>query len=233
MSPLTSSGPSQILRRAAAYWKVSRYSGTGDLLDLSGNGHHLTPNNSPLYVAASGGVPAHFALTAASSHYLETGDADNLDSGSGVDFTLVVVLRSALLSGTTVGCIAAKKAGNTSQAGYGLFVSSVANRITGQIANGTSSVTPTADKTGQDNIILPVALRRTGGTVRVIFNGTSGTAQPESLGSLASTTALTFGRMSGGTPQYATYHFFGAGLFRYALTDTEVARVGQEVLTNP
>lgn len=41
------SGPigSSVLARAVARWKASEYSGSGNLLDLSGNGHHLTPTN--------------------------------------------------------------------------------------------------------------------------------------------------------------------------------------------
>lgn len=71
-----------VLDRATAYWKGVDYSGSGDWLDGSGNGHDATPRNAPTFAS---GV---WTLNGTNQDFLIAHHSD-LNIGSG-DFTLVV-----------------------------------------------------------------------------------------------------------------------------------------------
>jgi hypothetical protein len=87
------------------------------------------------------------------------------------------------------------------------------------------------DLAGQDNLVLPVILRRRAGVdVQVSINGTWGVAVADTAGSLANAEELRFGRFSGAGVSYQTMHFFRALLFREALSDAEVAAILPELI---
>jgi hypothetical protein len=216
-----------IVGRAVRDWKVAA---NQTIPDLTGRGAALTLNGSPTFVAASGSVPAHYTLNG-SSQWLSTGDHADLDFGASEPFTLIVVARIANISGTLAGVIAAKKTAASAVAGYAIYVSSAANRISTGIADGANQPTPVVDLAGQDNLVLPIVLRRTPGTgVQAALNGTWGISVADTTGSLANAEELRFGRFSGAGTSYQAMHFFRALLFRAALSDAELAAILPELV---
>lgn len=202
-------------------WKVAS---NGTVPDLTGRGPALTLNGAPAFVAAAGAVPAHLTLNG-TNQWLSTPDHADLDFGAGAALTLVLLVRATMTT-TVAGTWAAKKANNTTGAGYALFKSATANRITGQLADGVNAPGPVADKTLQSGLVIPIALRRTPGTgVQVYFNGTWGTSIADTTGSLANAEEFRIGRLSGAGTAYQPMDFFRASLFPAALSDTQIARI--------
>lgn len=78
--------PLPVLSRAVAFWKASEYSGSGDLLDLSGNGHHAVLGAgaaAPTFLPHYGVKYLYFPGVA--GNFASVPDAANLDITGAVE----------------------------------------------------------------------------------------------------------------------------------------------------
>jgi hypothetical protein len=160
--------------------------------------------------------------------YMEVADNDLLDFGATDSFTLLVVNRQW---GTPFGfaTLAGKNSNISTVAGYRLYNQTTTTQVVGSITDGTTvayspafSATPSA---GQF-VVQGVVLDRTIQKYNEVINGTvtASTGTTASVGSLANSMPFRIGALGsgGGNPDM---EFFGAAVFRRALTATEIALI--------
>lgn len=210
--------PSVGLDQATAWW-VAKQNSAGDLVDQSGHGHTWdSQGTSPVFGADSGYSVAQLVKT--DPDYFTTADHADFQPGAG-DFTLIVVAKPTLLSGTLYW------AWRFGAHGYWLFTSGTT--ASGLVYNGTDSLNPTgaALSTGTRYV---VALVRSGTQVRVVVDGVAGT--PLTLTAPGATVgdAATFEFSSGGTTNAFDGSLYGAAFFKIGLTNAQSVGAGNALL---
>lgn len=163
--------------------------------------------------------------------YFAVADASNLDFALTDPATEAVAYRHAHQSGTTTETLLAKKVGNLAEAGYALYKSATANEVLGQIADGTVSAEGRVTKTGLDGRALVTAAVRSVASDNLTgyTDNTAGTAAADGTAATqANAEELRIGRLSGAGTTYGNFAFIGAGVWREALTATEVAALDTE-----
>lgn len=207
-----------VFDRATIWLQASTYGGSGDWVDLSGNGHDATPINSPTHDGTK------FTLNG-SSQYFRITDHNDLDFGTSDSFTGIAV--------------AAPDAANPGGLNY-LFGKGFENyacslrpgtTVRSIIYDGTTYIW---DDYGSapvsDGVIASFALRRdaTANEVEAFVNG-AGTGTPTtdtSTATLANATALTLGARVDPL-YYFDGGYYGFALFREALSDNDIYTVGR------
>ena len=146
-----------ILSGAEAYWKASQYSGTGALLDLSGNAHHAqlgstagADSNDPLPLGGLttfGTVESKYIyLPGSAGNYLSTPDSAALSITGDIDIRVAVAMSDWTPSGSQV--LVAKFAESVGD-GYEFYVRSDGllafswEDAVGTISTKLSTVVPT------------------------------------------------------------------------------------------
>lgn len=209
-APLAQGGPS-------AWWRARDYTSGPTLADQSGRGNAMTLVNSPAYDVAGG----FFDL--APGHLSVASSAD-LNFTSTEDLTLVVVWRP-LATAVAFGGSAGKANPNDGIAWFwnasGPPDSAMAMGIYAAAGQADVVTTATAIATGVDAV---QALRR-GTTVDAYYNGTvASTADNSRDATSAAPLLIGFGYSGSNGP--ADMRFYGAAVFRRALTLAEIALVG-------
>lgn len=223
---LALAGP-PLLRRCVGAWSVRRYAGAGQLLDLTGRGHHFTLNGSP---ALTPGAHPFLTLAAASTQSLETPDHDDFDFGPGQDFTIVLVGRIPDMTITATHTYVAKRVGLAlANTGWSLIHGGGANQVAGGATDGAAGVNATATLAGQSGAIVTLAYRRVGTEVASFINTTRGVNTDTSTGTLANSEVVRVGRLSGAGTNYANLDVFGLGIARVGLTEPQVACLARDL----
>lgn len=214
-----------VLSTAELLLQAQYYSGSGDWLDRSGNGHDATPQGSPTFAGD------RFTLNGSNQYFTITNHAD-LNFGATDDFTMVAVVTSDGLAGGD--CCLAK--GDFSSGGfYTLYVN--ASGVNARDDDGTNFAQDI--KSGAvAGVRHAMAMRRdaTANELEAFLDGTgSGTPTTDNTGDLTSTAALELGRwILGGTPDnYLQGALYAVGIWRAALTDAEIGQAGSDLVAPP
>lgn len=155
--------------------------------------------------------------------YLEVADHAALNFGIG-DMTMAIGLRKYGTSNTNL--MQKKNSSATGTAGYQMFATS---------ARGSDGTTQTAAALTL-TVGLPIVplLRRSRMGVAAFVGGTLQNETPDSSGSWSNDRPLRVGANSAATPGgFGDFEFFGAAIFRRALTDNEIRHLNRELLGVP
>lgn len=202
-----------VLDTAELVLRANRYSGSGDWLDESGNGHHATLVNNPTWDGEK------FTLDGATQYFTVPHDASlNPDLGS---FTAVMVVAPTNKSNQR---FLEKRSTDI----YRLYqnpsnFSPVIN------INGTIVANPLFDGTQQT---LGFRVDRSLQELRCYIDGSGGVIDISGVGAVSPTSDLFVGAAIDGSFSLAG-DIYGVALFRAALTDQEIEQAGQELIAAP
>ena len=214
-----------VIDSAELLLQAKNYSGSGNWLDESGNGHHAVPG-------AGGAAPTfdtdHFDFDGGDVFTIS--DDANLDSGTGEDITVMVVFR---LPGVTSawGRLVAKSDDVTF---WEIFMdTSVAPpRVQARLDDDTNVVdVNNQPATAYATVHVGAMVRDAGTDVRTYLDGTLNTsgAVNDTAGDLSNATDMTIGRNAWGGNPY-TGEIMAVALWRSALSAADIATAGGELL---
>lgn len=205
---------------AVAYWRAASYSGSGDLLDESGNGHHLTNHGA----AFAAGV---FTFVAGELDYMETADHADFNFAATDSFTVCAAVRFASLPVPANYAVMAKRAAVSSGAGWNLYLSSGTSAHRCRFGDGTADVNANSPTIVAATPTLLSGVRNVTLHNDTAYAGTTAGANTSdtTTATLSNTSTLRIGRLSGAGTAYASMDFFGAAVFRRVLTAAELSQV--------
>lgn len=217
--------PAPVLPTAVAWWKASTYSGSGNLLDGSGNGHDLTINGAAFANGA-------FTFVASESDYMETADHADLDFGTTDNFTVAIALKVSGAPGAATAWMAKRTAtSTTAPVGWNFYSTSgsLIGRFT--ISDGTNRPEATKSSIVANAPTLLAGVRDVSAdTITAALGGVIGSAVTDSTtGTLVNAEVVRIGRLSGAGTSYADMTFYGAAVFRRALAAGELATLAAEL----
>lgn len=160
--------------------------------------------------------------------YFEVADSDGLDFGVADSFTVVIAARQY---GTPSGnnTLIAKKPGElASDVGWQYYLPSGGANSASRLGDGSTAKFATTGDLTRGTTYVFCFVRAAGATLTSYLSGVAGTGQTDTLGTFTNTDALRIGRLSGGGTAYGEFEFFGAAIFRRALTDAEIIRLNVE-----
>lgn len=204
------------------------YTGSGNWIDESGNGHHGTFN---------GGVESTFD---GSRFFMDgvSGGGDfitiggtALDYSSNFTVAVAVLIPTGEPSGNTV--LSAKKASLGGSQGWAIWGSSLAN-INGRVHDGTTGF-DVAFPTGNNDAVEVYVLRRdaTGlGEWTGWVDSTRDAGTPDSLGDCTSASAERIGAEGGGFNNFGGY-VYAYAVWERSLSDAEVGSLLTELTVPP
>jgi hypothetical protein len=155
-------------------------------------------------------------------------DNDLLDFAAGDSFTALAAFRSWNTQGTNDTLIAKKANTTDTTQGWSLSNgSSTALNGQAQIGDGVDGDTATSASRTVGALSTVAMVRDVAAdTLTVFTNATAGTPVADTLtGSLANSEQLRIGRLSGAGTEYADMEFFGAAVFRRALSAAEIEAI--------
>lgn len=162
--------------------------------------------------------------------YLEVADHADLDFAADASLSVLVACR---LYGTTGNqALLAKKADLTTAAGYSLD-RGTANAPRFMVADGSADDDDVAGAITQGVTTVVGGVRNVADDDIEAFTAGSGSGSPttdSTTATLANAHTLRIGRLSSTGSNYADMEFLGAAVFDVALTDAEVASIGDELL---
>ena len=216
---------------AVAAWKPVDYSGSGDLLDASGNGHDATLQGTPTF---AGG--AYFDMDG-TSDFFQVADHADLDFGINDSFSVVFVGYNTANPAQNEWALS-KQLSFGVHAGYGLMlVSNGSGRFwIGDGTIGSSSAFPSSDDLPHNTIFDLGGLRDgTAGDDEVSWThaGTEHDATTDATtASLANGNDLRLcGDVNAPASDNFTGRFYGAAIFGVLLTAAEVDSIADEITT--
>ena len=215
------------LSDAVAAWKPVDYSGSGDLLDASGNGHDATPQNSPTF------TDPYFDMNGSSHHFTVLDHAD-LDFAEGDDFSVVFVgYNTANPSADEWGL--AKKAGFGTDIGYALQLNAGGSgrfNIGDNSAQGLTTF-PAADALPHNTIFDLAGIRDTtpDDEVSWMHDGTEFNATADDTTTTIANALNLFLCADANDTDHFTGRFYGAAIFAVVLTAAEVTSIKNEIIT--
>ena len=204
----------------------SNYSGSGNWLDESGNGHHLVPTGSPTFTTD------HFT-TNGSSQYLTASADSGLDFAADQDFTLMIVLSVADLTPASEACFVAHKSGaiTANPAGYAIGNGS-GGAVSVRQGTGAALLNDAVSGMSESTITVLTARRDTVAAEFEGFIDGTGTGTPDTDTNADITSAQPFriGANSQTTPaEYSAIDIYAVALWRSALSDADIATAGDEL----
>lgn len=161
-------------------------------------------------------------LLIATDDFAEALDSPLLDFAAGQDFTAVAAVR---MFGAPTGYILSKSDGSSS-ASWGL-IPNTTNRMRALAYDTASQDTNTANNAWASGVPMLAAMRRLNGSLYASVGGIVSAASPAVAGSLANAHPLRIGSRVGGA--YNDMEFFGAAVFREALSTVDLARLAREM----
>lgn len=225
---LTGDDTVAVLDRATAYWKGVDYSGAGDWLDGSGNGHDATPRNSPSF---SGG---DWTLNGTNQDFSVSHHTD-LDVGATDSFTLLVLCATSV--GAFQAPISKRTNATTAAAGYLGYMEPDQMRVEvsdgsfedGEFHTSDFDITP-----GDFNVTTAWAFTRdvSADEFKVARNGTYAAASNDgTTATLANTVDLYIGSL-GGAAYFWNGTISAAAVFvGEALSEADLATAATELQT--
>lgn len=210
-----------LLETAELVLRANRYSGSGDWLDESGNGHDAVATGSPAWDGEK------FTISTAPAYFTIPDHAD-LDFGTSDSFTVIVVAEWAADHATQNQLLIGKGA-PFGGPGWWLYLTSGGAAIfrAGDGAGGTFLPSVAAVEgsryvmSGRRSVGSDVGRV---GTDSVFNNGTDNTAQ-----SLANSAAIRVGAFPSANPQVPV-DLYGIGIWRSYLSDEDVLAAGDELV---
>lgn len=202
-----------ITDRAVAWWKAATYSGAGDLLDGSGNGHDLA-------ITGAAFDTDRFVFVKADSDYMETADHADLDFIATDSFTIAIAMKiAAAPAGATSVWMGKRASVSAASVAAGWMLYSTNGSLVGRCTIDDATFAPVATKSGAfvaDTKTLLVATRNvTADTLTCYSSGSGGTAATDTTtGTLANGEVLRIGRASGAATGYCDMTFYGAAIIR-------------------
>lgn len=161
-----------------------------------------------------------------SDDYLEVADNDLLDFAVTDDFTVVGAVREWTNAGTLNRAIVAKQISAATGAGYHLYTGAASRTPGFSFRDSTTSVAKAGTTTPNDGsmfVAAAVVSRSLGVSVYTNTSATTLSAVTSVTGSSANSLPLRIGAYSDTT--YSDFEFFGAAIFRRALSASEIAAI--------
>lgn len=220
--------PAPVLSSAVAWWKAATYSGSGDLQDGSGNGHHLV-------ITGAAFDTDHFTFVAGESDYMRTADHADLDFAASDSFTVAIAFKVAAPPAAACAWLSKKTSVGTgaTNAGYSLQTATSGTGLAFRCCD--AAVIPAASKTAaldNDVPLLGAGVRDVTADTLTAYRG-SGAGTPvtdTTTATLANTVDFTIGASGSAVPDgFASMTFYGAAVFRRALTAAELATLANEL----
>jgi len=204
-----------ILDTATVLMQSKNYSGSGDWLDESGNGHDAAPQNSPTY---AGGV---FTLDSVNQFFYIADHAD-LDFAAAESFTAIALVKP---SGTVVGTdfIVSKKTSANDTAGWAIYHTSA--NVVGKISDGTEAAPYVGSALSVGSAASVAFVRNVADDdIELFYDGTGGGSpvNDDTTGSLATGNPVHLGAQSPSAAFYFLGDYIAFALWRSALTDAQV-----------
>ena len=215
-----------VLDDAIVLLQAKTYSGSGNWLDLSGNGHDAVPSGSP------GHDGSNFSFNG-TDQYFTIADHADLVMGAADSFTLLVKFTPADVSSIQI--LASKDDGSSAGAGYMIRVEAGAN-VEARIADGVASV---SDEVGSMSIgveYVGTSVRDVAGDdVTGFLDGVpSGSPSPDTTtAGLDAGHDLLIGRYSPSGGSYFEGDIAAVVLWDRALSDAEVVEAGEALASLP
>lgn len=188
-------------------------------LNRSASGRKLAVVDRPLFLFGT-------------DDYLEVADQDDLDFGAADSFTVVVAMRLYNVSTTSV--VIAKR---TSISGVAGSIGWILTCSTGQVPTFRIDDGTAIELTSGPGIVagtqtsLAYVRSVSLDTIVAYTQAVAGASNPDATaGSFTNTDPLRIGRLSGAGTSYADMEFIAAAIVRRALSDSEVVRLGEELL---
>lgn len=214
---------SPILEDAVAWWKAADYSGSGNLLDGSGNGHHLTISG-PAFASGA------FTFVTAESDYMEAADHADFDFGAADGFTIAVAC-SYTAPGANAAVISKRSSLATTavEAGWIIRASNAGMNTILVVDDGaaTSNAAKTATS-GVPGLVAGVRSIKADNLKEYAAREFGTPTTDATTGTLANAYPLRIGRLCGAGGSYFSMTFYGAAIFRRSLTAAELARVAAQ-----
>ena len=212
-----------VIARAEVLLRASNYSGSGNWLDESGNGHDATPVGSPTFNSD------HFSLDG-STQWFTVSDSAGLDFTLSQSFTVVAIVATDSLSPGSNQSYFGKFTGGVGYWGRQL---SGQNINVGYIDDGTNNPfdakTSAFPATGTATVL---AVRRdvAADEIEAFADGVSSgsPATDTTTATLANGTSLFIGAQATSTEPWGG-DIYAFALFREALTDAEIVTAGQQL----
>lgn len=214
-----------ILNSCVSWWRSSDYIGSGDLLDGSGNGHHLTING-PTF---AGGV---FSLV--DNDYFECADHADFDFAANESFTVAIGMKLAGAPSGTAAWMAKRTSAAASGTTVGWVLFSGSGSLIGRLifADGTGFVQATKTAITANVATLLAGVRSVAADTGTAYvNGSAGTAVVDpTTNTLANSSAFRIGRLSGAASGAgAMTAFYGAAIARSRLLPGDLNRLKVEL----
>lgn len=214
------------LDRCELLLQALNYSGSGDWLDESGNGHDATPVGSPTFDTD------HFVLNGTSQGFF-IADDPLLDFAAGDSFTIMVRASQADATPTTYEALINKK-GSGSVPGWGIDHGNGALNLVAVIHDGTSLVADNSANTSNDTPYVVIARRDVAADdLEAGLDGTM-SASPTAdttTGTLANAVNLSIGYRNVTASQWLTGDIYAVALWREALSDAEITEASATLVT--
>lgn len=216
-----------VIGRGELLLRAKNYSGSGNWLDESGNGHDATPVSSPTF------NDTYFTLNG--TDHFTVADAAGLDFAETDDLTVMVRARTADVTPASDSILLAKKLGTTGAgAGYNIMLATTGT-MNFRIADGAVS---SNDAKGasliNDVIFVAAGVRNTGDDdIEVFVDGVGSGSPTTDATTVTLANALTLNIGASSSPgNYSAVDVFDVVLWRPpALTPAEVAQAGLELQT--
>lgn len=215
-----------VLDSAVAYWRADQYSGSGDLLDLSGNGHDGQFGDG----STSSTFPVHAGdyFTMDGNQYFLVPNHADINFTDAEDFTLMA--RIGVTASTAIGNRVFEKRNAN---GYILFLVTFGTALGPQLfldgATTGTSTTPAGIDTGLQldpgDVAVITGRRDADGSPYVFIGGDSSNAGTDSTGTLEDSIGLYIG----GNSSRFVGHFYSGAIFASALSDADVATAAAEL----
>lgn len=175
-------------------------------------------------------------LLFATDDYLEVPDNDLIDFGATDSYTFTVAVRQWSTS-PNFGPYVSKILAASTGVGYAITNNGTGNTSLVTLADGViafgSSVTSSAYATGAARVLSGV-VNRQDQTGKIFTGGVENASlSTAAIGSFASGNPLRFGTVGAGTGGFADMEFYGAAVFRRALSAAELATVNAHYQTGP
>jgi hypothetical protein len=168
--------------------------------------------------------------------YLEVPDSDLIDFGAADSFTVAVVVRQWATSPNFAPHVSKIQAASTG-VGYAITNNSTFTTSNFTLADGVipfgSNVTSSTYTFGTTRVLTGV-VNRQDQTGKIFTGGVENNSiSIAAIGSFASSNPLRFGTVGAGVGGFADMEFFGAAVFRRALSAAEIATVNAHYQTGP
>lgn len=204
--------------------RAGNYTGSGNWLDESGNGHNATPVGSPTFNGD------HFSLDG-STQWFTVADDPGLDFAADESFTVIVVAATDDLAPTGSKSLYGKVTGGV---GYWGRQFNGEAWFVGYIDDGTNNPfdvkTSAFAATGQRTVLAFV--RDVASDDLEVFSDGSGSGSPttdSTTATLANGASLFIGAQATSTEAFPG-DIYAFGISRSALTDTQVLQAGYELI---